>query len=166
MEPLIFTVKEIEAVVKGKELDVVDSVAEGFASYSSKKVYVAPVIHLGGEPAMKGGGDVCIKTGFVKSDDYYVVKIAPGSFRGNEQLGLPTNTGLMMVFSQNTGRLEGLLLDEGILTEIRTAAAGFLALRTVGNPETVNRIGIIGTGVQARYQLRFLSPLKCRDVLV
>jgi len=163
--PKIFRLAQIEAAVKGREAEVVRAVAEGFASYSSKGVFVAPVLHLGGEPPMKGKGDVCLKTGFLKNDDYFVVKIASGGFYGNEALNLSPNTGVMMVFSQNSGRLEGLLLDEGILTELRTAAAGCLAAQRLG-PKNVQCIGVIGTGIQARYQLRFLSALTCREVCV
>jgi ornithine cyclodeaminase len=76
------------------------------------------------------------------------------------------NSGLMQVYSQETGRLEALLLDEGILTELRTAAAGAVAVKYLG-PSTVNRIGMVGTGIQARYQLRYLKQVtECRNVLL
>ena len=72
----------------------------------------------------------------------------------------------VQVFSQRTGRLDALLLDDGVLTEMRTAAAGALAVRCLG-PKRVGRIGLLGTGVQARYQLRFLRTVTdCREVLV
>ncbi|MBW1865075.1 MAG: ornithine cyclodeaminase family protein, partial [Deltaproteobacteria bacterium] len=35
----------------------------------------------------------------------------------------------MLMFSQKTGRLETILLDEGCLTNVRTAAAGAVAAR-------------------------------------
>ena len=72
----------------------------------------------------------------------------------------------MQVYSQKTGRLEALLLDEGILTELRTAAAGALAAKLLA-PTKTETIGIVGTGVQARYQLDMLSAVTdCRNVLV
>jgi ornithine cyclodeaminase len=72
----------------------------------------------------------------------------------------------MQVYSQKTGRLEALLLDEGILTELRTAAVGALAIKLLAGPK-INMIGIVGTGVQARYQLDMLSVVTdCRNVLV
>ena len=76
------------------------------------------------------------------------------------------NSGVMQIYSQDTGRLEALLLDEGLLTEIRTAAAGALA-STLLAPTAVSCVGILGTGVQARWQLRFLkNATSCRKVLV
>jgi ornithine cyclodeaminase len=103
---------------------------------------------------------VCIKSGYVTGDPYFVVKVATGGHP------LPNNTGLMQVYLQSTARLEALLLDEGILTELRTAAAGAVDVKYVG-PATVNRIGIVGTGIQARYQLRFLKHMTtCRHLLI
>ena len=75
------------------------------------------------------------------------------------------DSGLMQVYSQKTGRLQALLLDEGILTELRTAAVGALATKLLA-PKT-ETIGILGTGVQARYQLDMLTAVTdCRNVLV
>jgi len=71
----------------------------------------------------------------------------------------------MQVYSQKTGRLEALLLDDGILTELRTAALGALAAKLLA--PKIETIGIIGSGVQARYQLDMLTAVtECRNVLV
>jgi ornithine cyclodeaminase len=71
----------------------------------------------------------------------------------------------MLVFSRTTGELAALLLDEGHLTDLRTGAAGAVAAKHLA-PQTVRRIGIVGSGTQARYQLRMLRPVvACRAVL-
>ena len=58
------------------------------------------------------------------------------------------------------------LLDEGRLTDVRTAAAGAVAAKHLAPPR-VQRIGIVGTGTQARLQLEHLREIvECRDVLV
>jgi ornithine cyclodeaminase len=75
------------------------------------------------------------------------------------------DSGLMQVYSQKTGRLQALLLDEGILTELRTAAVGALATQLLA--PTTETIGIVGSGIQARYQLDMLTAVTdCRNVLV
>ena len=51
---------------------------------------------------------------------FHHIKIASGGARGGD------NSGMMLVFSQETLRLETMLLDEGVLTEMRTAAASCL----------------------------------------
>ena len=42
----------------------------------------------------------------------------------NPKLGLPSTNGMMVLLSAKTGLVEALLLDNGYLTDVRTAAAG------------------------------------------
>ncbi|MHA1888333.1 MAG: ornithine cyclodeaminase family protein [Promethearchaeota archaeon] len=144
------------------EIDPIQMIEDGFVAYSLGKVVVPPV----GEMIFQNPpGDCHIKYGYIKNGDYYIVKIASG-FYENPKIGLPSNTGLNLVFNQKTGQLECILLDEGYLTNIRTAAAGAVAAKYFA-PKQVNRIGIYGSGDQGRLQLRFLkNVLKCRDALV
>jgi len=145
-----------------KYLDVVAAMEEGFIAYSNGKTVVPPVGELIFE---EGKGETHIKYGYIKQDDYYVVKIASG-FAGNTALGLPTSQGIMLLFSQKTGGIVAVLLDEGSLTDIRTAAAGALVSKYFA-PKKVNAIGIVGTGLQAELQLKFLQDhVDCRTVWV
>jgi ornithine cyclodeaminase len=110
-------------------------------------------------------GDMHIKYGYIKGDDYYVVKIASG-FYENSNVGLPNSDGLMMVFSQKTGQLVCILLDQGYLTSVRTAAAGAVVAKYLA-PSIVKRIGVLGAGVQGRMQIEYLrSMTDCRDIFV
>ena len=110
-------------------------------------------------------GEAHIKYGYLQGGDYYVIKIASG-FYGNPQLGLPSSNGMMLLFSQQTGQPVAILLDEGHLTDVRTAVAGAIAAKYLA-PKHVARIGIVGTGIQARMQLLYLRDVTaCRDVLV
>lgn len=103
----------------------------------------------------------CIKSGYVTGSEHFVVKVAAGGHP------MPRNTGNLQVYSQRTGELEYLLLDQGILTEHRTAAAGAVAARRCCGRDAVSCIGMVGTGVQARYQLRYLQYVTdCRKLLV
>jgi ornithine cyclodeaminase len=110
-------------------------------------------------------GEVHIKSGYIDGEDFYVIKIASG-FYDNPSLGLPSGNGCMLLFKQQTGEPAGILLDEGLLTDVRTAVAGAVAAKYLA-PRTVERIGVVGTGVQARLQLEWLTRVTaCRDVLV
>jgi ornithine cyclodeaminase len=91
---------------------------------------------------------VHIKYGAISGDEYFVIKIASG-FYDNIKLNLPTFNGLMLVFSQKTGELVSILLDEGHLTNIRTAAAGAVTGKVLA-PEKVFDIGVFGAGIQGR----------------
>ena len=154
----IYTIDQIKAILP--ELDLIPAIENGFRRYSAGQAVVPPVGEL-----LLQKGEVHIKYGYVKSGDYYVIKIASGFYK-NPQLGLPSSNGMMLLFSQQTGQPEAILLDEGFLTDIRTAVAGAIAAKYLA-PKQVQRIGIVGTGIQARLQLRYLQDVTpCRDVLV
>jgi ornithine cyclodeaminase len=160
MAPRIVTLAEIEHALAGANL--VAAIERGFAHYSAGDAVVPPVGELlFDEPP----GDVHIKYGYVRGDEHFVVKIAGGFYR-NPELGLPANSGLMLVFRQRTGELDTILLDDGRLTDVRTAVAGAVAAKYLA-PRVVERIGVIGTGVQARLQVEYLrGTVDCTNVLV
>ena len=145
-----------------KNFDPIQGIEEGFVAYSQGKVVVPPI----GEMIFEDPpGDAHIKYGFIKGNDYYIVKIASG-FYDNPKIGLPCSNGLMLLFSQKTGELTCILLDEGYLTNVRTAAAGAVAAKYLA-PRNVHRIGIFGAGLQGRMQLQYLKSIRdCRDVIV
>ena len=156
----ILTLQQIKAVLQ--TIDVMPAIESGFVAYSQKKVVVPPVGELLFEDPP---GDVHIKYGYLIGDDYYVIKIASG-FYDNPKLNLPSSNGLNLLFSQKTGELVCILLDEGYLTDLRTAIAGAIAAKYLA-PRTVKRIGIVGTGIQARLQLQSLAFVTdCKDVVV
>ncbi len=143
-------------------IDLLPIIEEGFQLYSEGKTVVPPVGELLFE---KPPGEVHIKYGYIKDDDFYVIKIASG-FYENTQLNISASQGLMLVFDQKTGVLKAVLLDEGLLTDIRTAVAGAIAAKYLA-PKNIHQIGIVGTGIQARLQLEYLKKITdCRRVLV
>jgi len=158
--PEIFNREQIENSLR--QVDVTTAIEDGFVAYSQGKVVVPPVGELVFEDPP---GDVHIKYGYIKDDDYFVIKVASG-FYGNVDTGLPPYDGLMLVFSQKTAQLECILLDECHLTNVRTAAAGAVVARYLA-PSTVERIGVFGAGVQGKMQVEALLPIvDCRDVIV
>jgi len=156
----IFSLGQIEVALPS--VDLMAEIEHGFVAYSQGRSVVPPV----GELVLEDPpGEVHIKYGYLKGDDYYVIKIASG-FYGNVSLGLPTSNGMMLMFSQKTGQPVAAMLDEGYLTDVRTAVAGAIAAKYLA-PAKVKRIGIVGTGMQAKLQLEYLMPVTdCRDVVV
>jgi ornithine cyclodeaminase len=144
-------------------IDLMAEIEQGFVAYSHGLTVVPPV----GELVLEDPpGDVHIKYGYITGDDYYVIKVASGFYENPVSNLLPSSNGLMLMFSQATGELVAILLDEGSLTDIRTAVAGAIAAKCLA-PQNVERIGIIGSGIQARLQLEYLAPVTdCRRVLV
>jgi len=158
--PRVVAWEEMRASLDG--LDLVGAMEDAFVSLSRGECVIPPVGELVfDEPP----GDVHIKYGYIRGAEFFVVKIASG-FHRNLELGLATSDGMMLLFRQATGEPVCVLLDEGRLTDIRTAAAGAVVARHFA-PATVERIGILGTGIQAREQLLHLrGVIDCEEVLV
>ncbi|MDX1587119.1 MAG: hypothetical protein R3222_10250 [Balneolaceae bacterium] len=159
----VISKKKIKQIIDRAEVpNLIGCMEKAFTEYSSGNAVVPPVGTLTFDSPP---GDVHIKYGYIKGDPVYVIKIASG-FYENPALGISSSNGLNLVFSQNTGQIKAILMDEGYLTDIRTGLAGAVAAKYMA-PAEVDAIGIIGSGIQARMQLRFLKEiLDCRRVLV
>ena len=156
----ILKLDEIKRLIDVPQLIL--EIEAGFVLYSEGRVNVPPVgfLHFDEPP-----GDVHIKYGYVSGDETYVLKMASG-FYNNPELGLPISDGLLLVFSQTTGELELILLDKCWLTDMRTAAAGAVAAKHLA-AKNIHHIGIVGTGVQARFQLEMLREVvDCKSCFI
>jgi ornithine cyclodeaminase len=107
---------------------------------------------------LPGGGEVHVKGAYLHGSRFFCIKEA-GGFPASVALGLPANSGMVQVFDAATGRVSGLLFDNGYLTDLRTAAAGALAADVLARPGVV-QAGVLGSGVQARYQLDALLGVR------
>lgn len=133
----------------------IDVVEAAFATLARGGVQMPPVLsmHL---PERNAEGDV--KTAYVPGLPGFAVKISPGFF-DNPARGLPSTSGLMVVLDSQTGRVRAVLLDNGYLTDVRTAAAGGVAARHLSRPDSTCA-AIFGAGVQARMQLKALRLVR------
>lgn len=156
----VFHADQITNIVD--KLDISEQLEQGFVAYSQNRVVVPPV----GELVFQNPpGDAHIKYGYIKEDDYFVIKVASG-FYENYKLDLPSSSGVMLVFSQKSGMLVSVLIDEGYLTNVRTAIAGQIVAKYMA-PKEVRAIGVFGTGIQGRLQVEYLkSVTDCRKVVV
>lgn len=128
---------------------LIDVVERAFAALAGGQVVMPPILSM---DLPMADGEVDVKTAFIPGFDGFAVKISTGFF-GNAALGLPSLGGLMVLFSAQTGTVRAVFLDNGYLTDMRTAAAGAVAARHLA-PAAVSVAGVIGTGLQARLQLR------------
>jgi len=129
--------------------EAVDVIESAFAALAGEGVVMPPVLSMEFKDA---NGEVDVKSAFIPGFDSFAIKVSPGFF-DNPKLGLPSLNGLMVVLSAKTGLVEAVLLDNGYLTNVRTAAAGAVAARHLA-PHAVSTAGVIGAGVQARLQLK------------
>jgi ornithine cyclodeaminase len=157
--PVVVPLADIKAALEA--VDPLPLIEAGFVAYSKGRAVVPPV----GELILEDPpGEVHIKYGYIKGGDVYVIKVASG-FYENPRRGLPSGDGLMLVFDQKTGVLQAVLLDEGFLTNLRTAVAGAVVSKYLA-PREVRTVGIVGAGVQGRLQLDWLRRVRDFDDVV
>ncbi|MBN9885800.1 cyclodeaminase [Salipiger abyssi] len=137
------------------DLAAIDVVERAFATLADGGVEMPPILSMH-MPDLNG--EVDVKTAYVPGLPGFAVKISPGFF-DNPAKGLPSTSGLMVVLSTETGRVRAVLLDNGYLTDVRTAAAGGVAARHLA-PEGARRAAIFGAGLQARMQLQALRLVR------
>jgi len=145
---LILNKKDIITHVKLNE-DLIPIIEDAFKSLSKGKTVMPPIMRIDIE---KYHGESDIKAAYVEGLDSFAIKIASGFFE-NPKLGLPSSNGLMVLLDSETGVIKSVLLDEGYLTDTRTAIAGAIAAKYLSNEDASN-LGIIGAGIQARLQLK------------
>jgi ornithine cyclodeaminase/alanine dehydrogenase-like protein (mu-crystallin family) len=136
---------------------IIDSVRGALIAHAEGRTSVPSPLHLAFPDA---GGDCHVKAGHVTGSPHFTVKVASGFYR-NPQLGLPTNSGVMLVMDAKTGQPVAVLADGGWLTAWRTAAAGALITHALTAAD-VQDVAVLGAGLQARLQiewLHFLRPL-------
>ena len=146
-EITILTEAELRGLVR-LDLAAVDVVERAFAALASGAVVMPPILSMA---IPEANGEVDVKTAWIPGFEGFAIKVSPGFF-DNPKRGLPSLNGLMILLSAKTGLVEALLLDNGYLTDVRTAAAGAVAARHLA-PASVETAGVIGTGTQARLQI-------------
>jgi ornithine cyclodeaminase len=131
------------------------AIETAFSAYARGQAELPAVINL---EVPEHHGEVHVKAGYLRTSPYYAVKIASG-FLDNPQLDLPSSDGMVLVFDAKTGTLAALLLDNGFITDLRTGAAGAVAAKHLARA-TVETVAVVGSGAQARYQIRSLALVR------
>ncbi|MGD9478723.1 ornithine cyclodeaminase family protein [Shinella sp. G-2] len=130
----------------------VDAIRDAYVAIVDGRANIPPVGYLRLEAQ---NADCHIKYGYIAGDAVFVVKIASG-FYNNPRLGLPSSNGMMIAISSETGQVVATLYDEGWLTDLRTGFGGAIATLALCRRDS-RSIAIVGSGTQARQQIRVLS---------
>ena len=133
---------------------IVNMTKEGFKKYSEGLTLTPPYINF---LIDKVDGHVHFKSGYILGDKYFTLKYS-GGFWENEKKNIPVDNGLFLVFDSETGIPVCLINDGGNLTNYRTGVAGAIATKLLAR-ENSKIITVIGTGVQAREQIKALMKL-------
>jgi ectoine utilization protein EutC len=130
------------------------AVESAFSWLEEGRASMPPIMHI----EVRGHGDVDVKSAYVEGLPRFAIKIASG-FYGNAEHGLPTGSAMMVLLNSETGFCEAVLLDNSYLTDLRTGLAGAVAAKYLA-PSTVNTVGVLGSGTQARYQVHCLRLVR------
>jgi ornithine cyclodeaminase len=150
----ILTETELRAMLR-LDLVAVDCIEAAFRRLAEGGVEMPPVLSMA---IPDRNGEVDVKTAYVPGLEGFAIKVSPGFF-DNPKIGLPSTSGLMVVLSSRTGQVQAVLLDNGYLTDLRTAAAGAVAARALARPDASTAC-IMGAGLQARMQLQALKLVR------
>ena len=137
------------------EAEALDAVEVAFTALAEGRVTQPPPMGLDIE---RVGGEVHVKGAYLTGSPVFAIKVASGFYR-NAERDLPSGSGLLIVFDATTGFPLALLQDNAYLTDLRTAAAGALAVRLLA-PASLGKVAILGSGVQARYQARAIARVR------
>ena len=151
MSPRVLTEAELRKVVGINDASFA-AVENAFSCLQNGDVNMPPIMHIAAEDK---NGDIDVKSAYAKGMPYIAIKIASG-FYDNPSRGLPTGNAMMVLLDAETGFCEAVLVDNSFLTDLRTGLAGAVAAKYLA-PSVVETVGVIGTGVQARYQVECLA---------
>lgn len=140
--------------------DAITSVEEAFAALAKGKVDVPMPMHIGiDESSVAGPGDCHIKGGYVSATPTFTVKLACVSFYKNSEKGLPPGSGIFIVVNAVTGAPLGVFQENRFMTDLRTGAAGAVAMKHCSTPNQ-DVVGFIGSGAIARNMARAAAAVR------
>lgn len=150
MEVLLLAGSDVSAMISMAE--AVEAVHRAFVDLAEGKAAMPPKTYL---QFPRHQGDLRVMP--ASSGEIYAgVKIV-NSHALNPERGLPAIFGTYMLISQETG-LPLSILEATYLTAVRTGAASAVATRSMARRDS-SRLGLVGSGVQARFQLRALAQV-------
>ncbi|TCU20266.1 ectoine utilization protein EutC [Rhizobium sullae] len=151
---IILTEADLRKIVS-LDLDAVGCVEDALKALATKSVSMPPILRL---DVPEHRGEVDVKTAYVPGIESFAIKISPGFF-DNPKIGLPSTNGMMVLLSSRTGLVQALLLDNGYLTDVRTAAAGAVAAKHLSREDS-KVAAVFGAGMQAKLQLEALMLVR------
>jgi ornithine cyclodeaminase len=124
--------------------EIIAALETGYISYENGQSIIPEVGYL---PLEKG--EVHIKYGRIQDEEIAVVKIASGYY-GPKLANQSSSFSCNLLLNSTTGQPVGILNDEGLLTDIRTAIATIVASKRIYKKGDI--YGVVGGGGQAYYQ--------------
>lgn len=145
MKIIVLSQSEIKKVLEFDK--VIEGVKRVYIQKSDGKTSVWPSIeyHFEEEKAVMD-----IRSGYVMGEKLHGAKIL-NNFPLNIDLGIPSFSGLLIVFDSKTGMPLG-VMDASYITSMRTGAAAALGVKALARKDSKNLL-LVGAGRQAFYML-------------
>src|SRR6266705_3181578 len=159
MDVLLLSEPEIRELIGPGE--ALPGVRDAFVRLARGEAVLPGVIHL---DVPNAGAEVHVKGAHLQGSRFFTIKVASGSYT-NPERGLPVGSGIVLVFDSTTGFPRAVLFDNGYLTDLRTSAAGALAADLLARRD-VERVGVVGVGAQARYQIAALLRVRTPERVI
>jgi alanine dehydrogenase len=151
--PLLLTRRDVESVLTMK--DTIEAVEDAFRELGqgTADMPLRSVIRPG-----KHGGSINYMPAYLGGMDALAIKVVSVYADNPKKHNLPTILGTILVHDPRTGALEA-IMDGGWVTAMRTGAVGGVAAKYLAR-EDARKVGIFGTGVQAKTQLMAVNEVR------
>lgn len=153
MTPRIVAAEEIASRLTFDRL--IPAIAQGFRDFYMGYAKVSAITNI---DLPDVNGEMHIKPGYMAGGDHVCVKIAT-CYYDNPRKGLPTRDGVIVLANRTNGRIEAILCDAGLITDMRTAAASAVAVDTLASSKSLT-LGLVGAGTQAYWHARAIPHVR------
>ncbi len=152
METLLLKKSEVKSLLTMK--DVIESVEEGYKAYCSGQVLQPDIVSV---EIPQYNGEMDIKAGYSQGTRMISVKCASGFYDNQMTANLPNSLSTVLLFDGSTG-FPLCIMDGSLITGYRTGAAGAVSAKLLARKDS-KTVAVIGTGEQARMQVRALKKV-------
>lgn len=151
MKTLVISKQEIPALLSMP--DLIAGIRDAYVTYSHNKTVRPQRV----TSSINDTSIVVNLPGYLPDMPFFTVKVNV-KVPNNISVGLPFLRGSILLINQKDGQLLA-LMDSGLITAMRTGAAGAIGVEQLANPQA-NRVALIGAGVQGEWQIRALHAIE------
>ena len=153
VKTLLLRKEEVGRLISMNE--VIGTVEEAYRAFNSDQVVQPGYVGMHLPPPR---GEIDFKLGYCKSNEMISMKASSGGFIDNPTAhGVPSGMGTILLFDAGTCAL-ACVMDGSLITGLRTGAAGAVSVKVLAR-KNARRIASIGTGNQARMQIRAIREV-------
>lgn len=152
MKTLLLNRDDVQCLLSPEE--VIAAVKSSYIAYSGGQTIQPSIVSI---EIPQYCGEMDVKASYSRNTEVISVKCASGFYENKKNGGLPNSMSTLLLFDGTTG-FPLCILDASLITGWRTGAAGAISASLLARADS-RTAAIIGTGDQARMQLRALKTV-------